>query len=460
TNPTKKQEEKLMQFQARYDTFYQEYQRFHETPSDCTFASISAADKEFMDKIFFRMNRVHHSNHFRSMLRLGIGCHHGSMNSRIRQAVEMLFRRGFVKVVSATSTLALGINMPCKTAVFLHDSVHLDSLSYRQALSVLQHSLMTFNQPKKQNIVKLYFLFSLQFLLRQGYLDQEGQPQGFAGLVIHVHHHEPANFVFIQFLVDGLLHKICQPPKAPSKVFSEEVMEKLVLILANLFGRNYLPPCLNEEELTFEQSKVFLDDLPDEFAASVQEYNRTALQIFGNFFLSISSQANLEEEYELPLSGTSFKGLQLPEAIDFASELAKSLKSPTTAVSPFACLSGHTDLDLFKMGVVDPIVFRTLGIHTNNIPVLHLKYYDKQGREMPINAYALDFYKHGCLGALHTDNGLHRGDAFHLVKDFMLVIAAISNSLTLLCENEDDPVVLAFQQLKESYQKKFQGVCN
>jgi ATP-dependent RNA helicase DDX60 len=48
-------------------------------------------------------------------------------------SVEMLFRRGYLGVVIATGTLALGINVPCKTVVFYGNSVFLTALNYRQA---------------------------------------------------------------------------------------------------------------------------------------------------------------------------------------------------------------------------------------------------------------------------------------------------------------------------------------
>ncbi|KAG5301696.1 DEAD/DEAH box helicase [Histoplasma ohiense] len=55
-------------------------------------------------------------------LRRGIGVHHAGVN-----------RKGYLRVVIATSTLALGINMPCKTVVFSGDSIYLTALNFRQA---------------------------------------------------------------------------------------------------------------------------------------------------------------------------------------------------------------------------------------------------------------------------------------------------------------------------------------
>lgn len=70
---------------------------------------------------------------FIAALHRGIGVHHAGMNRSYRQIVEMLFRKGFLTVVICTGTLALGLNMPCKTVVFFGDSVYLTALNYHQA---------------------------------------------------------------------------------------------------------------------------------------------------------------------------------------------------------------------------------------------------------------------------------------------------------------------------------------
>uniref|UniRef100_A0A7M4EVX5 DExD/H-box helicase 60 n=1 Tax=Crocodylus porosus TaxID=8502 RepID=A0A7M4EVX5_CROPO len=417
---------------------------------------------------------------------------------------------------NSTSTLALGINMPCKSVVFSENSVYLDALNYRQmsgragrrgqdlignvffydipmpkvekliksnvpelkgnfpfsislvlrlmllaakaddkedakakVLSVLKHPLISFKQQRRNKMLKIYFIFSVQFLLKEGYLDQECNPMGFAGLVCHLHYHEPSNFVLVSFLVKGLFHKLCQPIKG-STVFSESVMEELVLVLANLFGRIYLPACTMKFRKKFCQSKVFLEDLPEDFAAAVDEYNSKVEKNFACFLLTVAKLADTEQEYKLPLSKIDFTQKEYGHS-KLASYLTSSTKS-ATAVSPFMWLSGMTDQDLFAA------VLRTAGVNIGNAPLLWREKLDYQGRRMPLNAYALDFYKHGSLVALVKDNWLHEGDAYKLLKDFLLVIKSVRVSLGELCDNPDDNVVLAFQQLSESYEAKLYKV--
>ncbi len=54
---------------------------------------------------------------FREALIRGVASHHAGMLPTFKEAVEDLFSRGLVKVIFATETLALGINMPARSVV-------------------------------------------------------------------------------------------------------------------------------------------------------------------------------------------------------------------------------------------------------------------------------------------------------------------------------------------------------
>src|SRR5215207_921484 len=54
---------------------------------------------------------------FLAQLEAGIAAHHAGMVPAFKEAVEACFTEGLIKVVSATETLAVGINMPARTVV-------------------------------------------------------------------------------------------------------------------------------------------------------------------------------------------------------------------------------------------------------------------------------------------------------------------------------------------------------
>ncbi|KAF0989168.1 hypothetical protein HZS_2168 [Henneguya salminicola] len=55
---------------------------------------------------------------FREMCLKGIAVHHSGVLPILREIVEMLFQRELIKVLIATETFAIGVNMPAKTVVF------------------------------------------------------------------------------------------------------------------------------------------------------------------------------------------------------------------------------------------------------------------------------------------------------------------------------------------------------
>ncbi|GBE77514.1 Putative ATP-dependent RNA helicase [Sparassis crispa] len=70
----------------------------------------------------------------RDLLSRGIGVHHGGLLPIVKEVVELLFARGLVKVLFATETFAMGVNMPAKCVVFSGIRKH-DGRSFRDILA-------------------------------------------------------------------------------------------------------------------------------------------------------------------------------------------------------------------------------------------------------------------------------------------------------------------------------------
>lgn len=70
----------------------------------------------------------------RELLSRGIAVHHGGLLPIVKEVVEILFARTLVKVLFATETFAMGLNLPTRTVVFSGYRKH-DGRSFRDLLS-------------------------------------------------------------------------------------------------------------------------------------------------------------------------------------------------------------------------------------------------------------------------------------------------------------------------------------
>ncbi|XP_059053154.1 superkiller complex protein 2 [Achroia grisella] len=68
-----------------------------------------------------------------TVLENGIGVHHSGILPLLKEIVEMLFQSGYVKILFATETFAMGVNMPARTVVF-DESTKFDGVQRRTLL--------------------------------------------------------------------------------------------------------------------------------------------------------------------------------------------------------------------------------------------------------------------------------------------------------------------------------------
>jgi superfamily II RNA helicase len=85
-------------------------------------SSDTAAVKHILDFHLHRygdaLMRLPQYHTLRALLERGIAFHHSGLIPVLKEIVEILFGKGFVKLLFATETFAVGINMPTKTVVF------------------------------------------------------------------------------------------------------------------------------------------------------------------------------------------------------------------------------------------------------------------------------------------------------------------------------------------------------
>ena len=53
-----------------------------------------------------------------TLLKKGIAIHHAGIMPILREMVELLFEKRYIKLLFATETFAVGVNMPAKTVIF------------------------------------------------------------------------------------------------------------------------------------------------------------------------------------------------------------------------------------------------------------------------------------------------------------------------------------------------------
>ena len=54
----------------------------------------------------------------RSILIKGIGIHHAGLLPILKEIIEILYSKGLIKILFATTSFAIGLNMPTRTVIF------------------------------------------------------------------------------------------------------------------------------------------------------------------------------------------------------------------------------------------------------------------------------------------------------------------------------------------------------
>jgi antiviral helicase SKI2 len=114
-------------------------EEYAETLSGFNFSTARESSEihMFIDKAVSRLKKEDRELpqilRMREMLKRGIAVHHGGLLPIIKEVVEILFSRSLIKVLFATETFAMGLNLPTRTVVFSSLRKH-DGTGFRDLL--------------------------------------------------------------------------------------------------------------------------------------------------------------------------------------------------------------------------------------------------------------------------------------------------------------------------------------
>ncbi|GMS88551.1 hypothetical protein PENTCL1PPCAC_10726, partial [Pristionchus entomophagus] len=458
-------------------------------------------DDDVYDKVVERMqSRGKARESTKMLLRMferGIGFHHAGLNTQERGAVEILFRSGHLALIFSTSTLALGMNMPCKSVIFGVDTFNLNPLLFRQMSgragrrgfdrsgTVIFMGIPT-GKIRRLLTASLSNLqgnppFTTSFLLRLlAYVhhdvvvsDEKGNPintiEKRAESALTLLTQSFSLFTRTQ-ATDGSLQKQLRLFVA----FSVQLLRHLQLIDRKGRAKGMWQLVVNVKEAPGNLILVHLlhNGVFHSYCKkySGEELKRKMLILLANLFnrvrLPPSFRPDDKGSYPSGTNAAVFLDAvpkDVRKHIDDYNDIVLSLfRQFTKGAAPngrlmddrFAVSGAKEDsISLFPQYLVSPL-YEGHSADISFLPTLNLDEVDHRGRKVHYNAFAYDFWVHESRSMIWTVNRIPSGSMWVLISDFTSMLSHFSEALQAMARPQD-PVAELMKQLSHEYDVKF-----
>jgi len=233
-------------------------------------------------------------------------------------------------------------------------------------------------------------------------------PKTLYGLTSALYPEEPSNFALAALLRSGALHELASKVKEKP----DETLREMLVVLAWLFGtvhrRRQSPETLRSTRNS--TSLIVLPPLPAPIRAALDEHHRAVLSVFSTYAKEYAAQhaEKLGADESLPLSGRKVSSSGAADAA-FASKLRQT-ELDVESRSVFAATSGHGDN---FSSVVDLTRSARSGVTLQQHAVPELASPGLDSKEHHLDAYVVDFYRHGDLDVLVRENSMSRNKVWY-----------------------------------------------
>jgi hypothetical protein len=403
-------------------------------------------------------------------------------------------------VVIATGTLALGINMPCKTVVFCGDSPYLTALNYRQAseragrrgFDLLGNVVFHKIQPQRAMEImsarlpdlRGTFPMSVTLILRLFGLLHGTENSEYATQVVQslftqtrlylggptarmsIAHHLRFSIEYLRR--QSLLSATGVPLNFAGLVGHLYFTENSVFAFHSLLKEGYLHELCDEIDDECEQKDILLELV---LILSHLFCRFPCFQYNNKEWLNtvVRSSPSVVILPELPTEAARLLRTHNEETLDiFLNYVRTYVEQHVHTVDdelPFTKRSvapEHPielpDIEICSLpatvirspfaalsGLTDEfssihelVATVRAGVFLDESAIPYIPIYPEETNNVPFNAYLLDFFKHGDINALVRDNGIKRGDIWFHLKDFSLILATIVTSLGLFLDSDNE----------------------
>lgn len=293
----------------------------------------------------------------------------------------------------------------------------------------VSHGSVSSNREQTRHFTR----FAIEYLRRCGLLEEDGTPMTLYGVTSVLYPEEPSNFAFAALLRSGELHKVASGLKDRP----DETMQEILLVLAWLFGRVHRRKQSPDTRRVMRNSNwaIVLPPLPPRIRNVLDVHQRAITSIFSTYAQEYAEQNadKLGAEDALPLSERSVPASASSDGA-FASKLRQSELSYESR-SPFAATSGHADdfastMDLARTARAGVMLYQ------HAVPELAFPPLDSN--EHDLDAYVIDFMKHGSLDVLIRESSLARGEVWFALQEFDRALGAIHAAFKTLYDRNAD----------------------
>ncbi|CAG8457686.1 16854_t:CDS:10 [Cetraspora pellucida] len=448
-------------------------------------------------------------------LKRGIGVHHAGLPKKYLGAVEILFRRRHLSIVIATGTLALGINMPCRTTVFVGDSTYLTPLQYRQmsgrsgrrGYDPIGHVVffgITLTKIKRLLTSELpaisgHFPLTTSLVLRMFILLTNSENPNYSEKAVsglfgdsffclgkehlsgQIKHHLRFSIEYLRrenildekgkpINLSGMIsHLYYTEPSnfAMAALFKHGVfhkicseirtnptrmMENLMLILSHLFNRKKLR----------KVDKRFYSEILEKYPSKIflQKLPKNVRKILKDHNKRI---LEIHTDYVIAFTRQNMKNLgpdnRLPlSKVEFPPKQLQQnkwdlIKKLNSMAIPF---SARTPFIAMCGSIGDNFLnIEDLCEHIHHKIYLDLYSIPYIKVNENLNAYLMDFFSHGQEKTLNLANGIRPGEVWQCLKDFDFVLQTIVTSLEVRKVESEANVLDGFKMVSESFREKF-----